>query len=311
MFALSAPVDHSAIASTPAEEERSLVEAIANHDKAAFESLFQIYRARIYKFVIRMVNNHELAEEVVSDTLYVVWSKAHTFRGSSTVSTWILGIAYKKALKAIEQDSRQRRTSGPVDQLLELAEPDPQKNPETHAHNHLVGRHLQSALQKLTADHRTAVQLLAVGFSCDEAGIMLQCPSSTVKTRAFYARRQLSSLLKSAGITVVILSVAVLGFQWWQVAREDSYSVLSSPEVIAEPLQLSVRFVRNLPFVHTQQVLDQLMSGGISPMSIEYSGNNQYMLSFPNSTTVDQIGEVIAALMEHASIEHVELGLAK
>jgi len=202
MLALTVPNDELLVSPSPVSEEQSLLEAVANKDRVAFETLFRRYHSRIHQFVARMVNRHDLAEEVVADTLYAVWSHAHTYGGRSTISTWILGIAHKKALKAIEKDSRHRRTQGSEDQLLDLAEPDPAKNPERQAGDQVISQHVQLALDKLSVNHRAVVQLTAMGYSCAEIGEILDCPANTVKTRMFHARRQLSSLLKSAGVDV-------------------------------------------------------------------------------------------------------------
>src|SRR5262245_66535325 len=42
-------------------------------------------------------------EEVINDTFWVVWTKASEFRGASQLSTWIIGIAYRRALNALRR----------------------------------------------------------------------------------------------------------------------------------------------------------------------------------------------------------------
>src|SRR5205814_1785261 len=62
---------------------------------------FNYYR-RLSRFLLRVVRRHDIAEEIINDTMFTVWRKAGNFRGESRVSTWVLGIAYRQALKALE-----------------------------------------------------------------------------------------------------------------------------------------------------------------------------------------------------------------
>ena len=63
----------------------------------------------------------DIAEEVVNDTFWVVWRKARTFRGDSQPSTWILGIAYRKARNAFRTSARLAEKNLEIEQArLEL-----------------------------------------------------------------------------------------------------------------------------------------------------------------------------------------------
>jgi len=71
--------------------------ALRNGDRKAFEELYNLYHRRMARFLTRLTHRYDLAEEVINDTFWVVWRKARDFRGDSQPSTWILGIAYRKA----------------------------------------------------------------------------------------------------------------------------------------------------------------------------------------------------------------------
>jgi RNA polymerase sigma-70 factor (ECF subfamily) len=49
---------------------------------------------------MRLTRHPEIAEEIINDTLWIVWRKAPEFRHGSLVSTWIFGIAYRRGLKS-------------------------------------------------------------------------------------------------------------------------------------------------------------------------------------------------------------------
>ncbi len=82
--------------------EVDLVARVAEGDRRAFEELYHLYHRRMARFLTRLTHRYDLAEEVINDTFWVVWRKARDFRGDSQPSTWILGIAYRKA-RPVEQ----------------------------------------------------------------------------------------------------------------------------------------------------------------------------------------------------------------
>ena len=84
----------------------SLVRA---RDVQAFEALYRIYQPRLVRFLTSFVHRPPMVEEVVNDTMMVVWNRPDSFNGASKLSTWIFGIAYRKGLKAL------RRRDDPVE----------------------------------------------------------------------------------------------------------------------------------------------------------------------------------------------------
>tara|TARA_B100001559_G_C16206993_1_gene487055 strand:- start:117 stop:626 length:510 start_codon:yes stop_codon:yes gene_type:complete len=130
-----------------------------------------------------------MVEEVVNDTLFVVWEKADQFQGRSKVSTWVIGIAYLKGIKAL--DKLRRIPDQHADELDDKIE-------ET---NDLISKlgleeWLTSGLDLISADQRSVVELTYFfGYSYQEIAETMGCPVNTVKTRMFHARRRLANLL--------------------------------------------------------------------------------------------------------------------
>src|SRR5262245_26769061 len=83
------------------DAERALLDRVARSDRAAFQELYLIYHRRLARFLMRLTNRHDLVEEIINDTLWIVWRSAGEFRAQSAISTWILGIAYRRALKTL------------------------------------------------------------------------------------------------------------------------------------------------------------------------------------------------------------------
>jgi RNA polymerase sigma-70 factor, ECF subfamily len=185
-MAVTGEAEHSAPAAPSTEErERALLVAVAARDSAAMRELYHAYHRRLARFLMRITPRYELAEEIINDTFCVVWLRAGDFRGASKVSTWIFGIAYRRALKSLRSlraaeagEERDEPSEDPVAQL-ELSE------------------WLATGLERLPFDQRMVLELAYhAGHSCEEISAITNCPVSTVKTRMFHARRKLRSLLQ-------------------------------------------------------------------------------------------------------------------
>jgi RNA polymerase sigma-70 factor, ECF subfamily len=175
-------------ASSGAAHEVELIARIGNGDRKAFEELYNLYHRRMARFLTRLTRRYDLAEEVINDTFWVVWRKARSFRGESQPSTWILGIAYRKARNAFRASARlaEKNLEG---ELPPLTTEGPQSTEE-------LRDWLTQALAQLPIEQRMAVELCyELGHSCEEIATIMDCPVNTVKTRLFHARAKLQKLL--------------------------------------------------------------------------------------------------------------------
>ena len=175
---------------TNALDEPMLVGRVAASDRFAFEELYRNYYPRLWRFLERITGRPQLIEEILNDTMLVVWRKAATYNLSSQVSTWILGIAWRRALMKL------RRADEPVS-----FEPDDHpdeygEGPEAIAAAREMRSSIARALRTLTPEHRAVMELTYYeDRSCSEIADIMGCPVNTVKTRMFHARRQLRSKL--------------------------------------------------------------------------------------------------------------------
>jgi RNA polymerase sigma-70 factor (ECF subfamily) len=168
-----------------------LIARVSAGDLRAFETLYKIYHPRLTRFLANMMRRPQLVEEVLHDTLLVVWRRADGYKGESKVSTWIFSIAYRKALKALQ------RNDEPVEDKhaegRESLEPGPEQ---------LLGQSqsqalLLRAMDELSASHRAVVDLTYFHeISYREIAEIMDCPVDTVKTRMYHARRHLKTLLE-------------------------------------------------------------------------------------------------------------------
>ena len=180
----------------PTTSDELLIARIAKGDRLAMEELYGRYRVPVYRFVLRMVRNATIAEDLNSDVFLDVWRQAGTFEGRSAVSTWLFSIARFKALNVL-----QRRPMEELDDEKAGAVADQADDPEIALAKKDKAAVLRACLLKLSAEHREIVNLVYYQHKSveDVAGIV-GIPEATVKTRMFYARKKLSELLTEQGI---------------------------------------------------------------------------------------------------------------
>jgi RNA polymerase sigma-70 factor (ECF subfamily) len=179
-----------------ATSDEMLLEKIATGDRTAMHTLYARHNVRVYRFVLRMLRDTASAEDLVSQVFLDVWRTASQFEGRSQVSTWLLSIARFKALTALRQRKHEDIDQDDVMQIADHAD-----TPEASLDRSRTGAILRACVDKLSPAHREIVSLVYYHEkSVEEVAQLIGIPPSTVKTRMFYARKQLAGLLKSAGI---------------------------------------------------------------------------------------------------------------
>ena len=176
--------------------DETLIKQIAEGNKLAMRALFARHQLRVYRFILRIVRDAALAEDVVSEVFIDAWQHAGRYEGRSSVSTWLLGIARHKALTACN-----RRTSETLDCEMALNVVDPANNPEAELGQKDTGTVIRRCLAMLSPEHAEIIELVYYQEkSIKEIVAILGIPDNTVKTRMFYARKRLAALVAAEGI---------------------------------------------------------------------------------------------------------------
>ena len=171
------------------ELERELLRRVSGGDRDAFRDLYLRYHRRLARFLSRVTRGREDAEEIINDTLWIVWQRAGDFRNASRVSTWIMGIAYRRALKVIRRAATHARVM-----TLEGTDNEPLAVDALEAADNR--QMLERALATLPVEQRLVLEFTYyLDHSCEEIAEIMECPVNTVKTRMFHARRKLRVLL--------------------------------------------------------------------------------------------------------------------
>lgn len=192
----------------PGDADARLLERVAAGDQAAFEALYHRYHRRLFGYLLRVLRRPAMIEEVLDDVMLAVWQGADRFDRRSRASTWVLGIAHHKALKALDRARREsEREAGepPEDLQQPAAEAGAEARgaavgPERAAARSELRRRLRSAMEVLSPVQRAVVELtFFFGYSYPEIAEIVGCPVGTVKTRMFHARRLLKERLPDLG----------------------------------------------------------------------------------------------------------------
>lgn len=177
-----------ALSSTDAK----LLRQVAAGDEAAFTELYDLYAPPVYNYLLRLVNESAVAEEILQEVFLAMWQGAHRFREEAKVKTWLLRIAHHQAVSWL----RRARPAVWPDDELELVDHDPIE--EHLAHRWQIDQ-VRAALAQLSSNHRAVIELTFVqGLSYAEIAAVMNCPIGTVKSRMSYALRNLSTLLSAA-----------------------------------------------------------------------------------------------------------------
>jgi RNA polymerase sigma factor (sigma-70 family) len=177
---------------TTSADDITLIGRVADADLAAFEELHGAYLPRLRNFLARFTPQPALVEEILNDTMMIVWCKARTFNAKSKVSTWIFGIAYRQALKARSHANVEATLRAAIGATVLVPEPD------AELRQRQLREQLDQALRALPMKHRMVIQLIYYdGYACREVADLIACPVNTVKTRMLHARRKLRALLLS------------------------------------------------------------------------------------------------------------------
>jgi RNA polymerase sigma-70 factor (ECF subfamily) len=173
--------------------DERLIERIAQGDQLAMRALFVRHRVKVYRFVLRLVGNPASAEDVLSEVFLEAWRHASRFTFRTTVPTWLLAIARRKAMSELRRRKDLELDADIADNL-----PDQSEDPEAAVQRKAGAQALQRALADLSPAHAEVLELVYYhGKSVKAVAVITGVPEATVKTRMFYARKRLADVAQA------------------------------------------------------------------------------------------------------------------
>ncbi len=175
-------------------EESDLISRAAKGDTAAFRALYQRHRSDVARLVYRMLSGSADVDDVVQEVFVQVFRSLKDFRGQSKFSTWVHRVAVNVVLMH-RRAARSRPTY--TEELPPEHTPDADVVlPDEDADRRARVRVFAQLLEKLAEKKRTVFILHEIeGISPQEIATIVGAPVLTVRTRLFYARRELEQLM--------------------------------------------------------------------------------------------------------------------
>lgn len=172
-------------ARSPAGQEakaRELLRRSSRGDEAAFAELYDLFAARIYGLVLRVVRDQAQSEEVTQEAFLQIWRNAARYDAAlGSASSWVLTMAHRRAVDRVRSAESARRrddeyavsnTDRDIDQTSDTVE------------RSLDRQRVVRALDALTEAQRSAIELAYFGgYTHKEVAVMLDLPLGTAKTR--------------------------------------------------------------------------------------------------------------------------------
>jgi RNA polymerase sigma-70 factor (ECF subfamily) len=183
----------------PSDEE--LVHRTQNGDARAFDALVVRFSPRLYGLVYNMTTNHEDTNDLLQEIFGKAYRSIRGFQGKSSFYTWLHTIAVHMAINFLKKRNRRRTTS--LDDAENGLENDPvfleatsQGDPSESANLGELQKKLNESLMKLSHEHRAVVTMFDIqGMPHAEIAKILRVSEGTVRSRLFYAHRQLQNHL--------------------------------------------------------------------------------------------------------------------
>src|SRR5262245_21215406 len=167
--------------------DRALVSRLRGGEEQAYRDCYDLHAPRTLALLVRVLRDRAKAEEILQETVVAVFRKIRQYRGDAPFGAWIRGIAVRRALNALRDDSRRIPSA-----------PDGPENADGDVEDDLtrrdLARRLLLLLDRLSEDKRLALLLYAEGYTAAEIAALTDAPRATVLARIARGRAELVSL---------------------------------------------------------------------------------------------------------------------
>ena len=174
----------SAVASSEPADESLLVDRARNNDYRAYEELYRLHIGRVFALCVRLLNDHDLAEDMAQEAFVQAWKNLSKFRGDSAFGSWLYRIATNTVLSYLRKQKHFRNSLDIDDIELEYRETQDEQ----------IG--LEDASATLPEGARTVFLLYSLeGYTHDEISKMLKIAVGSSKAQLHRARQLLKEQL--------------------------------------------------------------------------------------------------------------------
>jgi RNA polymerase sigma-70 factor (ECF subfamily) len=198
-----ASMDPTAAPETPEITDRVLVQRTQAGDPTAFDELVRRYQPRLLGMLYNMTNNQTDAWDLAMETFEKAYKSIHSFRLDAEFFTWLYRIGFNLTVNFIKRNKHRNNLSMDDADLnlqnrAEFIDVSASGDAEKQARLADLKKKLNESMMKLSDEHRAVVTLFDVqGMSHAEISKIMNCKEETVRSRLFYAHKQLQKYLKN------------------------------------------------------------------------------------------------------------------
>jgi RNA polymerase sigma-70 factor (ECF subfamily) len=162
-------------------DRKSVAAGLRRRDPALLDLLIEQYEYRLYRYLLYLTGNREIAEDLFQETWMRVLDRGDQYDGKASFETWLFAIARHLVI-----DLYRRKKPDSLDSLEEPAAVDAQPSPLDEASRRQGERQMQERLERLPAVYREVLLLrFQEDLELQEIAAVLGTPLSTVKSRLY------------------------------------------------------------------------------------------------------------------------------
>ena len=178
---------------TDSMAELALIAQAKTGDLAAFEALYDLHKASIFRTALAITNDRAVAEEILQDTFLRAYKHLERVKEDVSMAPWLYRIAVNLAY---DWSAKQKRWLKAINSIIDRIVTSNVVSPERSVEDQEVQNLLYEAINKLEFKQRTTLVLFYLqDFSLTEIAEIMSCPVGTVKSRLHYARTNLKQAL--------------------------------------------------------------------------------------------------------------------
>jgi RNA polymerase sigma factor (sigma-70 family) len=172
--------------------ELELVRRMKERDAAAFDEIYDEYRARLFSFLVRLTRRREIAEEMLQETWMRLAVRGHMLRDDTRLAAWLFTVAHNLFASYCRNRMLDAERMGEFDRMTPVrAAPSPFEAAAAGE----TERQLERAVAALPAQYREVVLLTAEGFAHEEGAEICGLRPDAFRKRLSRARERISSEL--------------------------------------------------------------------------------------------------------------------
>ena len=179
------------------KEDSELFESWVNGNDAAFTTIYNKYKKRIFGFLIKMTNDRSLAEDLLQETFLAALRNSHQFDRRRSLLSWFFGIAHKKTIDYYRHVKVENNHQSDIKKSIGTKHSAPDETIE----NNYIRSVISDAIQTLDPQQKSVFLLReAGGIAFKDIAIILNCPINTALGRMRLALKNIRKELEKRGI---------------------------------------------------------------------------------------------------------------